>query len=162
MILDVDGVLTDGRIILDDRGEETKCFHVRDGLGIKMLIRSGVEVVIVTGRQSRVVDLRAAEIGIKGVYQGVEDKGALCDALIRERNLPREAVCCVGDDLPDLALFSRAGFSVAVADASPEVREAADFITRNRGGSGAVREVCEVILKSMGKWDPTPAPLRGE
>jgi 3-deoxy-D-manno-octulosonate 8-phosphate phosphatase (KDO 8-P phosphatase) len=163
LILDVDGVLTDGRIIMNDRGEEIKCFHVRDGHGLKLAMNAGIHVVIITGRKSRTVDHRARDLGIQEVYQGVEDKESLLKKLIQHKKVAKEQVCCMGDDLPDLPMFNQAGISVAVADASPELRKEADFVTKNRGGKGAVREVCELILKAQGKWPGTShIPLRAE
>lgn len=152
LVLDVDGVMTDGRIYLDGRGEEIKVFDVRDGYGLKRLMEAGVEVAIITGRSSGAVDRRAREIGIREVHQGVEQKGPLLDRLIRRRCLDVESVCCVGDDIPDLPLLKRGGLGVAVADAAIEVRDAAAVITKRRGGRGAVREVCELILSARGLW----------
>ena len=152
LILDVDGVMTDGRIIMNDNGEETKCFHVRDGHGLKLLLRAGIDVTIISGRKSKTVKYRAKELGIQETYQGVKEKESLCRELIQRKRLNKEQVCCMGDDLPDLPMFSQAGISIAVADACPEVRAAASFVTKNRGGDGAVREVCELILKGQEKW----------
>jgi YrbI family 3-deoxy-D-manno-octulosonate 8-phosphate phosphatase len=152
LILDVDGVMTDGRIMVNERGEETKSFHVKDGQGLKMLMRGGIDVVIVSCRRSGAVEYRAKELGIRDVFQGVNDKGALIEQLIQERNLTREQVCCMGDDLPDLAVYEQVGISVAVSDAAEELRHEAALITKNRGGMGAVREVCEWILKAREKW----------
>jgi 3-deoxy-D-manno-octulosonate 8-phosphate phosphatase (KDO 8-P phosphatase) len=112
----------------------------------------GIDVVLITGRRSRVIEHRAKELGIEQVYQDISDKGALCKQLISDRGLEKQEVCCMGDDLPDLAMFSVAGICVAVADAVKEVRETADFITTSKGGFGAVREACEWILKCQGKW----------
>ena len=152
LILDVDGVLTDGRITLNERGEEVKSFDVKDGLGLKMLMSTGVEVVIITGRKSTVVEYRAKELGIGEVWQGIKDKRALSRKIIEEKGLEKNEVCCIGDDLPDLAMFMEAGLRIAVADGVEEVREEADFVTKKKGGYGAVREVCEWILKSKGAW----------
>ncbi|MBL7216825.1 MAG: HAD-IIIA family hydrolase [Desulfobacteraceae bacterium] len=152
LILDVDGVLTDGRITLNERGEEVKSFDVKDGLGLKMLMSTGVEVVIITGRKSMVVEHRAKELGIDEVWQGIKDKRALSRKIIEEKGLEKNEVCCIGDDLPDLAMFMEAGLRIAVADGVEEVREEADFVTKKKGGYGAVREVCEWILKSKGAW----------
>ena len=152
LFLDVDGVMTDGRIIMNDRGEETKCFDVKDGQGLKMLLSSGIEVVIITGRNSKVVSHRAHELGIKEVYQGVKEKNGLCRQLIKGKALNKEDVCYMGDDLPDIAAFHECGLSIAVSDAAGEVCTSADLITKKRGGRGAVREVCEWILKCQGKW----------
>jgi 3-deoxy-D-manno-octulosonate 8-phosphate phosphatase (KDO 8-P phosphatase) len=152
IFLDVDGVLTDGRITLNEKGEEVKSFDVKDGYGLKLIMADGIEVVIVTGRRSRVVAHRARELGIHEVYQGIPDKRPLCKGVIEKRGLSKRQVGCVGDDLPDLAMFQEAGLRMTVADAAREVREQADYITRRRGGHGAVREICEWILKCRGRW----------
>lgn len=146
LFVDVDGVLTDGRILMDERGEEVACFYVRDGLGLKRLMSAGVEVVIVTGRTSGAVLHRARELGITQVYQGVQDKGALCRQVIRERGLQQSETASMGDDLPDLDMFSETGLAIAVADAADEVRSRAHLVTTAPGGRGAVREACEWIL----------------
>jgi 3-deoxy-D-manno-octulosonate 8-phosphate phosphatase (KDO 8-P phosphatase) len=158
LILDVDGVLTDGRIIVNNHGEEIKCFHVRDGHGIRLLMNAGIHVAIITGRKSKTVDHRARDLGIREVYQGIKDKESLAKELIQQKKLDKKEVCCMGDDLPDLPMFNQVGISIAVADACPELRTAADFITKNKGGKGAVREVCELILKTQGKW-PNIGPI---
>ena len=158
-ILDVDGVLTDGHITINDRGEETKSFHVRDGLGLRLLMRAGIEVIIITGRKSEVVAHRAKELGIKEVYQGIKDKGALCKKLMKQKQLKKNQLCCMGDDLPDLPVFYQAGLSFAVANAAAEVRHAAGIITENRGGEGAVREACEIILKTRETWEEALSPF---
>jgi len=162
LVLDVDGVMTNGCIILTDRGEEIKCFHVRDGLGLKLLMNAGIEVAIITGRSSKVVMKRAEEIGITEVHQGVSDKAALLSSLMRRKGVEKKQTCAMGDDLPDLPMFRVAGMAVAVADAAFEVREAAVVVTKNRGGMGAVREVCEMILKAQGKWEQALSSRRGE
>jgi 3-deoxy-D-manno-octulosonate 8-phosphate phosphatase (KDO 8-P phosphatase) len=151
LILDVDGVMTDGRIMLNDRGEETKNFDVKDGHGLVCLRQAGIEVAIISGRTSNAVDHRANELGIRDVYQGIKDKAALCQRLLREKELAPDQVCCVGDDLPDLPLFDQAGLAVAVADAVAEVRSAARLITKSKGGHGAVREICDLILNAQKK-----------
>jgi len=153
LILDVDGVLTDGRITINDRGEEIKSFHARDGLGLRLLMNAGIDVIIITGRKSEVVAHRARELGIKEVYQGIKDKGALCKKLMKQKQLEKDQLCCIGDDLPDLPVFHLAGLSIAVADAATEVRHAAGIITKNEGGKGAVREACEIILKTRKTWE---------
>jgi len=152
LFLDVDGVLTDGCITFNDRGEEIKTFHVKDGLGLKMLMRAGVEVAIITGRTSGALIHRAKELGIKELYQGVSDKSGLCREILLSKGVdPREAAC-MGDDLPDLAMFKEVGVRIAVSDAAEELRGAADLVTVHSGGHGAVREACEWILKRQGKW----------
>jgi YrbI family 3-deoxy-D-manno-octulosonate 8-phosphate phosphatase len=152
LFLDVDGVLTDGRITLNENGEETKSFDVKDGYGLKLLMSDGIEVVIITGRRSRVVAHRARELGIREVYQGISDKRPICRRLIEKRGFDKSQVGCVGDDLPDLAMFQESGLCITVSDAAGEVREQADFITSKRGGHGAVREISEWILKCRGRW----------
>ena len=152
LILDVDGVLTDGRIVIDDRGVETKCFDVRDGHGIKLLKRANIEVVIITGRQSQVVSHRAKELGIDSVYQNIHDKLEVYQAILEEKGLEDGEVGFVGDDLVDLPLLKRVGFSAVVADGMEELKPYADYVSRNKGGRGAVREISELILKAQGKW----------
>lgn len=152
LILDVDGVLTDGQIFLSEQGEEYKSFNTKDGHGLRLLMAEGIEVALISGRNSKAVDFRARDLGIREVHQGIRDKGPLCEKIMRERNLRKDQVCCVGDDLPDLPLFEHSGICFAVSDASPAIRALATFTTRLGGGRGAVREVCEIILESRGKW----------
>jgi len=152
LILDVDGVLTDGTIHLSASGGETKVFHVRDGYGLKLLMANGVDVALISGRESSVVENRAGELGIRLVFQGVKDKEAVCRELLEQRRLKKEEIASVGDDLQDLALFAFSGVCIAVADAARELVEAADVITNQKGGYGAVREVCEWILKLQERW----------
>ena len=158
LFLDVDGVMTDGRIALDEDGRETKSFHVKDGLGLKLLMSAGIEVVIVTGRISAAVTRRAEELGIHEVHQGIDEKGRFCRQFREKRGLPVASVACLGDDLPDLEMFHESGMPMAVADAAAEVRAAARYVTRRKGGAGAVREACEYLLKARGKW-PLQAPV---
>jgi 3-deoxy-D-manno-octulosonate 8-phosphate phosphatase (KDO 8-P phosphatase) len=148
----VDGVLTDGRIVIDDAGLESKQFDVRDGHGLKILMRFGIDVVLLTGRRSRVVEHRAADLGITEVHQGILNKAEAFAEILKRRDLSPEAAACVGDDVVDIPILRRAGFSVAVADAVPEARRIADYVTQQGGGRGAVREVCEVILKAQNRW----------
>jgi len=152
VITDVDGVLTDGRITLASDGLEIKRFHVWDGSGIKYLLRSGIAVAFLTGRTSDVVAARAAELGVEHVRQGAKSKLPAYESLLTDLGLTDEAVCYVGDDLPDLPVLRRAGMGVAVADARPELLEAADHVTRAAGGEGALRELAEAILKAQNKW----------
>lgn len=153
LILDVDGVLTDGSIILDNNGNELKAFHVRDGHGIKMLQKAGIEIAIITGRRSGVVDRRATELGIRHVYQGALNKAVAYEDLRVTTGIPAGSIACIGDDIVDIPLLRRVALPVAVADATDEAKEAAVFVTKACGGRGAVREVCELILKATGKWD---------
>ena len=152
LVLDVDGVLTDGRIIMDDRGREIKFFDVRDGHGLKMLMRTGIEIVFLTGRMSRVVEHRARELGITEVYQGARDKVEIFEAVLKRKGLQAVQAAYAGDDIVDVPVLKRAGFSVAVANAVAEAKRAAHYVTKNKGGRGAVREVCEIILKGQGRW----------
>jgi 3-deoxy-D-manno-octulosonate 8-phosphate phosphatase (KDO 8-P phosphatase) len=146
LLLDVDGVLTDGRLYFGTGGELCKVFHARDGHGLVLLREAGCRVAVVSGRNSPIVTARMEELGVARIYQGIRDKAAVFDALLREMRLTPEATCCVGDDLPDLELLRRAGLAVAVADAHATIREAAHWCTRLRGGEGAVREVCDLLL----------------
>ncbi|MEK7678916.1 MAG: HAD-IIIA family hydrolase [Deltaproteobacteria bacterium] len=152
LILDVDGVLTDGSITYNDEGIETKVFHVRDGHGIKMLMRAGIDVALLTARSSKALLHRAKDLNISLVLQGRKDKlEGFMEILEKKAILPEEAAC-MGDDVVDLPLLRRAGFSVAVRDGVAEVKSAAHYITRLPGGRGAVREVTDMILKAQGRW----------
>ena len=152
LFLDVDGVLTDGSIIFDPQGRETKIFNVKDGLGIRMALKAGLRVALITGRRSPVVDLRAAELGVNEVHQGVRDKVAVFTSILEKWVItPREAAY-VADDLPDLPVLRLVGLAVAVADAGREVLETAHMVTRLKGGKGAVREAVEYILRAQGLW----------
>lgn len=145
LVLDVDGVLTDGRLYFGADGEALKAFHVRDGAGIVQLRKLGVAVAIISGRKSAAVDTRMRELGVSWVHQGVGDKRAVLQDLLQTLNISAAAVACVGDDTPDLPMFEIAHLSVAVQDAHPLVRAAAHFVTQLPGGLGAVREVCDLI-----------------
>jgi 3-deoxy-D-manno-octulosonate 8-phosphate phosphatase (KDO 8-P phosphatase) len=153
LLLDVDGVLTDGRILIDDRGVETKAFDATDGHGLKLLQRAGVDVGFVTGRTSRVVDHRARELGITEVHQGVKDKMPVVRQLLDRRRLGFDRVGYVGDDVVDLPVLMQVGLAVTVADAPAYVRERVHWVTEKPGGHGAVREVCEAILRARGAWE---------
>lgn len=153
ILSDVDGVLTDGSIIFDNEGIESKVFQIRDGLGIKLWHRSGGKFGVLTGRNSHIVNLRAGELGIDIVRQGTEHKLAAVKEILAELRLAPEQVCYIGDDLPDLPTLHFVGLAVAVGDAAQEVREAADYVTRVPGGRGAVRETIELVLKTQGRWD---------
>ena len=157
LILDVDGVMTDGRIIIDDAGLESKHFDVRDGHGLKILMRYGIDVALLTGRKSRVVDHRAADLGITEVHQGIWNKREVFDDILRRRNLVAEETAYIGDDVVDVPLLRRVGFGVAVADACPEAIRAAGYVTEHSGGRGAVRETCEMILRAQGGWGDVAA-----
>ena len=152
-IFDVDGVLTDGRLVYAADGHESKAFHVHDGLGLKRLLAHHVEVAVITARLSLIVTERMAELGVAHVYQGQDDKLACFEQLLHALKLSTDEVAYVGDDLPDLAVMKRVGFSVAVANAHPWVRERAHWRTRLAGGCGAAREVCDLILGAQGRAD---------
>ncbi|TAK67097.1 MAG: HAD-IIIA family hydrolase [Betaproteobacteria bacterium] len=150
MIFDVDGVMTDGTLYYSERGEELKAFNIRDGHGIKMLKQHGVEVALITARTSRAVELRAANLGIAHLYQGVEDKRGAYAALLARLGLAAEQSGYMGDDLLDLPLITRCGFAATVPAAPPALKSRAHYVARTGGGHGAVREVCEFILRAQG------------
>jgi len=152
LILDADGVLTTGEILYGPGGEQIKPFDVKDGLGLKLLMKSGVEVAIISIKNSQALYERAKDLGIRHVIMGSENKALAAKELIGSLGLNPSEVCAVGDDLPDLGLFSVAGIKIAVRDAVKEVRQEADIITQSNGGRGAVREISELILKSKGLW----------
>jgi 3-deoxy-D-manno-octulosonate 8-phosphate phosphatase (KDO 8-P phosphatase) len=150
LFFDVDGVLSDGRLYIDERGRELKVFDTKDGHGIKMALEAGLKVAWISGRTSGATVLRARELGVRAVKQGVKDKGAAArDYLSRWKLAPAEAAAC-GDDIPDLALFDACGFSACPADAVPGVRARADLVLKNPGGRGAVRELVEEVLRRNG------------
>jgi len=153
LLLDVDGVLTDGRIIYDNEGNEVKAFDVKDGHGLKMLQRAGIKVGIITGRSSAVVQRRASELGIDVLFQGALSKLGPYQQILKEFNLTDEEVAYVGDDLVDLPILRRVGFSATVADAVPDVLPLVDYVARREGGRGAVREICDMLLRAQGHWD---------
>lgn len=158
IVFDVDGVLTDGRIVLDDHGVESKFFDVRDGSGVKWLIRMGLDVAFLTGRKSHVVEVRAAELGVTRIHQGAKVKIEVYERLLAETGLEDAAVAYAGDDLIDLPVMRRVGLALAPADARSEVKAAAHYVCREGGGRGAVREMVELILKGQGLWDQVTAP----
>jgi 3-deoxy-D-manno-octulosonate 8-phosphate phosphatase (KDO 8-P phosphatase) len=152
LLLDVDGVLTDGKIYLSDDGRETKRFDLHDGHGIKLLHRAGIRVGIISGRTSPSVDIRARQLSIQEIHQGVVDKIKAYEEILHRHQLKEEEVAYIGDDLVDLPLLRRVGLSVVVANAHDAVKRDADWITKRKGGGGAVREVVDYLLKAQGKW----------
>jgi len=150
---DVDGVLTDGRIIIHDDGLESKHFHSLDGLGMKILIRAGIEPIIITGRTSRVVEIRARDLGVTEIHQKIDDKWPVFEEALKRRGLTPNEAAFAGDDLIDLPILSRVGLAMAPANACPEVKSRAHFISEARGGHGAARQMVEFILKGQGRWD---------
>jgi 3-deoxy-D-manno-octulosonate 8-phosphate phosphatase (KDO 8-P phosphatase) len=153
LVLDVDGVLTDGRLWYGNNGEELKAFHIQDGLGIKLLQRGGVDVAIITGRTSQLVTRRGTELGIKHIIQGREDKLVALRELAAKLNLTLEEIAYAGDDLPDLSAIAAVGLGITVANAMLYVAEHAVFKTTRDGGDGAVREICDLILQAQGKLE---------
>jgi 3-deoxy-D-manno-octulosonate 8-phosphate phosphatase (KDO 8-P phosphatase) len=153
LVLDVDGVLTDGKLFFDDQGKEYKCFHARDGHGIKLLRQSGVEVAVISGRKSNSVALRMQSLGIDHVYQGHENKVAAFEEILEKLALKAEQAAHVGDDLLDLPLLTRVGLAIAVSDANFAVKQYADWCTDLPGGQGAVREVCDFIMQAQGSFE---------
>jgi 3-deoxy-D-manno-octulosonate 8-phosphate phosphatase (KDO 8-P phosphatase) len=152
VLMDCDGVLTDGRLWLTD-DDEQKAFHARDGQGISLLHRAGLRTGIISGRKSRAVDRRAQDLKMSYVHQYAKDKIQALNEIIAKAGVSLDECAFIGDDLADIAVMRRVGFAVAVADAVDETKQAAHYVTAVRGGQGAVREACEVILKTQGRWD---------
>jgi len=153
LLLDVDGVLTSGGVIYNDEEAETKIFSVKDGLGIRLLMDAGIKVGIVTGRSSGALLARTRNLGIDLVYDGVKDKEGVLEKIVSEHGLMYNEIAFAGDDLPDIRVMKKAGCPFAVADACSDVKDVAVYTTEKRGGRGAVREICELILKTKGLWD---------
>jgi len=162
MAFDVDGVFTDGHIYYGHDGEALKAFNTLDGHGVKQIARAGVEVAIITGRRSGIVATRAAELGITRVYQGAGDKSQILADLLAETGLTINAVGYMGDDWPDLAILTKARFACAPANAHPDVRARVHHVTAARGGEGAVREACDLILRARGGYDALLAAACGD
>jgi 3-deoxy-D-manno-octulosonate 8-phosphate phosphatase (KDO 8-P phosphatase) len=148
LVLDVDGVLTDGRLFYDAEGRESKSFHVRDGYGMQQVMAAGVTVAVISGRHSPAAAVRLAELRVPHVFLGRNDKHDVFDRLLTELGVPAGHVACVGDDVTDLGIMALAGLGITVADAHPDVLRAADWVTAARGGRGAVREICDLLLAS--------------
>ena len=153
LLLDVDGVLTDGSIIYNDEKVEIKQFNVKDGFGLRLVMQAGIQVGLVTGRASEALRHRCRDLGITTLYDGVRQKDLLLGEIAARTGVRAENTAFVGDDLPDLPIMRRVGLAVAVADAHEQVRTHADWTTAAAGGRGAVREVCDALLKAQGKWD---------
>lgn len=148
LVCDVDGIFSDGRIYLGNDGEEYKAFHTRDGYGVKAVIRHGIQVAVITGRQSNIVQQRMSALGVTHIIQGCEHKEAAMQQLMQTLNLAAHQVIAMGDDMPDLGLFELAGLKVCVPDGHPHMQNMADYITRCQGGFGAVREICDLLLQA--------------
>ncbi len=152
-VFDIDGVMTDGRLFFTDSGEQIKAFHVRDGLGLKALMKYGIRVAVITARTSGALERRMNELGIDRVMQGHHDKATALQRLLEAESVAPESVCYTGDDLVDWPAMRQCGLKCAPADADEWIRQQADFVTRNPGGRGAVREVCELILTAQGRLE---------
>jgi len=148
LVLDVDGVLTDGRLCYDAEGRESKSFHVRDGYGMQQLMAGGIPIAVISGRRSAAAAARLAELGVRHVHLGRNDKRVVLDQLLAELRISPAEVACVGDDVPDLPILRGAGLAITVADAHPDVLAAVHWVTAAAGGCGAVREVCDLLLAS--------------
>ncbi|MFN2435664.1 MAG: KdsC family phosphatase [Desulfotignum sp.] len=159
LVLDVDGVLTDGRIIYTDSGEQIKQFTSRDGLGLRLLMDNGILVGIITGRISGALTHRCRNLGIDLIFDGIYNKAEALDQMARKTGIDPSAMAFMGDDLIDLPAMARAGVAIAVADAADEVKARADIVTRASGGHGAVREICDAILKAAGLWENALKPF---
>lgn len=159
VVFDVDGVLTDGRLIIGDDGQEYKCFNTQDGLGMKMLKASGVAMAIITGRTSNVVEQRAESTGVMHFYQGVDDKLVAFEDLLHKSGLAAEACAFMGDDVVDLPPMRRAGLALSVPNAHDLVKQYVHYTTQRAAGHGAVREVCELIMRAQGTYDAQMAPF---
>ena len=155
LICDVDGVFSDGLIYMGNFGEELKTFHTKDGFGIKAILNLDIDVAIITGRESKIVETRMSALGIKHIYQGKEDKLTVYHALLKKLNLTPQQVAYIGDDVVDLPVIKECGLGVAVKDAHPLVLQGADLITKTKGGYGAVREVCDLFLQCHNKLSIT-------
>ncbi|QDU62663.1 3-deoxy-D-manno-octulosonate 8-phosphate phosphatase KdsC [Planctomycetes bacterium Pan216] len=162
LILDIDGVMTDGSIVIDDHGKELKTFSVRDGFGIRCWLRAGGDVAIITGRVCQAVAHRCRDLGVERIIQGARDKIPAFRELLAEKGLEPASVCYLGDDLPDLPLIRACGIGATVADGHPVVREDADVVLESPGGKGAVRELIEAILACQGHWEEVIAHYRRE
>jgi 3-deoxy-D-manno-octulosonate 8-phosphate phosphatase (KDO 8-P phosphatase) len=154
VVMDLDGVLTDGRIIMDSNGVETKNFDVQDGFGIVFLKKCGIKTAVISARESRVAAHRIKDLKIDKAYIGVYPKLSAYEGMLKEFKVVDQEVCVIGDDVADLGLMRRCGVSVAPANAVFEVKQMADYVTAKRGGQGAVREAIELVLKAKGQWGP--------
>ena len=153
VILDVDGVLTDGKIVYGNYGDELKFFDVQDGLGMQLLKKVSIYTFIISGRFSRIISRRAKELKITKIFQGASDKLKIYERLKRKFNLTDDNFCCIGDDILDLPIIRKVGFACAVSNAQEQVKKEAHYIAQHSGGNGAVREIINFILKSQGKWE---------
>lgn len=152
LLLDVDGVLTDGRIIYDSRGDDMKFFDVHDGLGVYLLKKIGIPTVFITAKGSRAIKPRARDMQVEDIFENISPKSSVLEEILKRYKVDAREVCFVGDDLVDLCLMKKVGFPVAVFNAVSEIKQAAAYVTAKKGGRGAVRELAELILKAQGRW----------
>jgi len=159
LVLDVDGILSDGKLYFTNSGEEIKAFNTMDGLGLKLLMQAGIEVALITGRKSEIVNTRARNLGIRHVFQGSDDKVGILDELVKKLGMDYSSVAYAGDDLPDLACIKKAQLGITVPNGHFLLKESADAVTTREGGQGAVREICDWILQAQGKFDDAVRPF---
>jgi len=152
LLLDVDGVLTDGRIIYDSKGHDAKFFDVHDGMGVYLLKKAGIPTMLITAKGSRAIKPRARDMHVEVVFENISPKTAVLEKILNKYKVSSDEICFVGDDLVDLCLMKRVGLAIAVFNACPEIKQAASYVTLRYGGRGAVREVAELILKAQGQW----------
>lgn len=153
LLLDVDGILTRGDVIYNDNSIETKIFSVKDGLGLRLLMDAGIKIGIITGRSSKALKARCQNLGINLVYEGISDKEAVLEKIVKDTGIGYNEIAFAGDDLPDIRIMKKTGCPLTVSDASPELKKIAVFVTEKGGGQGAVREISELILKTKGIWN---------
>jgi 3-deoxy-D-manno-octulosonate 8-phosphate phosphatase (KDO 8-P phosphatase) len=153
LILDVDGVLTDGRIIYDSKGRDSKFFNVHDGLGVYLLRRSGIKTILITAKGSKTIRHRARDMGVSEFYEDIFPKTEVLERILKKHKVNKDEICFIGDDLVDLCIMKEAGFPVAVENAALEVKDTACYVTQKSGGRGAVREVAELILRTQSRWE---------
>lgn len=153
LVMDVDGVLTDGKITFTEDGKEIKSFFVQDGMGINLWLKAGFKLIIISGRKSKIMRNRAKELGIKEIYQKIDDKSKILKLLLNKYKLKLENIAYIADDLNDFEAFKKAGFKIAPSNACKEIKKISDYITERKGGEGAVREIIEVILKERRMWN---------
>jgi 3-deoxy-D-manno-octulosonate 8-phosphate phosphatase (KDO 8-P phosphatase) len=161
VLLDVDGTLTDGKIYLNNNGMETKAFNIKDGMAIAQAIKYGMEIVIITGRTSKIVEIRSTELGIKEVYQGIKNKEEKVNEILKKKNIKLNEIAYVGDDINDLKIMKMVSFSACPNDAAKQVKTISNFISEYKGGEGAVREILELILEKKGVWKQVIEKYKG-
>lgn len=160
LLLDVDGVLTDGKIVYDSGGRDLKFFDVHDGLGVYLLKKAGIPTVLITARGSKAIKPRARDMRVEAIFSDISPKSAVIDKILKRFKVSLDEICFVGDDLVDLCLMKKVGFAIAVFNACPEIKTLAHYITLREGGRGAIREVVEIILKAKGRWQEVIQPYQ--